>query len=127
MHGSAVADLRLCCSHVQQIGFLTNRLISEIYLPLSLKWHSVPCLQYFIPVIRQIKKMTSEWACYWTDTFLIVINNTLGVSQNPGGGGGGGGGGACWSVVYRCVDKKTMRMRKGTFFSSWAVHSAVII
>ena len=27
---------------------------------------------------------------------------------------GGGGGGACMSVVYRCVNNKTMR--KGTFF-----------
>ena len=25
------------------------------------------------------------------------------------------GGGACWSVVYRCVNKKKL-MRKGTFF-----------
>ena len=32
----------------------------------------------------------------------------------PGGGGTGREGSACWSVVYRCVDKKTMR--KGTFF-----------
>ena len=34
--------------------------------------------------------------------------------------GGGGAGGACWSVVYRCVKKKTMR--KGTFFALGIQH-----
>ena len=33
-------------------------------------------------------------------------------------------GGACWSVVYRCVNKNR---RERVLFSSWALRSAVII
>ena len=38
----------------------------------------------------------------------IPVYDSLGEEAFPGGGG------ACWSVVYRCVTKKTIR--KGTFY-----------